>query len=549
MFSKVSIKYKLLLPVIFLGFAACFSLIWTLLRLRNLATEATLVEVSDIATFLQLEFSKILIISLFFITAVSVFFIILSYRYGKQMLRNIIQIKHAMDEVAAGNFDQKVKSLGDDEFRALAHKINEVITNLMVSNAALTLKTEEYEKTFKQLVDKNKTLEEMKAQTEEIMEDLRKKTANLEQENIKNEAILTNIGDGLIITDKDRKVTLVNTAAERMLGWEANELIGICWPEERFAVTDDFMHEVPADMLPIVRALKERQTQKTTLSNALYYVRKNGSRFPVAITASPIIVNDDVVGVIVVFRDITNDKEVDKAKTEFVSLASHQLRTPLTSINWYTEMILAGDAGKTTDKQLKYLSEIYRGSQRMVNLVNSLLNASRIELGTLKILPEKIDLRHVVDSVLNELAPLIEEKKLQITKQYGEIPVIDLDPNLIRVVFQNVMSNAVIYSPENGSITLGLEAKEDHVLAIVKDTGYGIPLDQQDMIFTKLFRADNVQQLDTNGSGLGLYISQSIIEHAHGKIWFESEPQKGSSFYIMVPYQGMKERDGSRSLS
>lgn len=530
MFSKISIKYKLLLPVIFLGLIASLGSIWILFNFLQPS--------SDIRTF-----------SIIVITAASVLCILLSYRYSRQILRNIEQIKHAMDEVAAGNFDQKVQSIGDDEFRALAHKINEVITNLMVSNAALTQKTEEYEKTFKQLVDKNKTLEEMRTRTEEIMEDLRKKTENLERENIKNEAILTNVGDGLIITDKNRKVTLVNTAAERMLGWEAEELIGKYWPEERFAVTDDFMHEVSVDRLPIVRALKERQTQKTALSNALYYVRKNGSRFPVAITASPIIVNKDVIGVIVVFRDVTNDKEVDKAKTEFVSLASHQLRTPLTSINWYTEMILAGDAGKTTDKQLKYLSEIYRGSQRMVNLVNSLLNASRIELGTLKVMPEQIDLRHVVDSVLNELTPLIEEKKLQITKKYEEIPVINLDPNLIRVVFQNIVSNSVIYSYEGGSITLGLEPKDDHVLATVQDTGYGIPLDQQDMIFTKLFRADNVQQLDTNGSGLGLYISQSIIEQAHGKIWFESEPQKGSTFYIMVPYQGMTERDGSRGLS
>jgi len=529
MFSKISIKYKLLLPVIFLGLIASLGMVWILLNFSQLS--------ADIRT------SGVLIIS-----AVSVVSILLSYRFSKQILRNIEQIKYAMDEAAEGNFEEKVPSVGNDEFRALTHKINEVITNLMVSNAALTQKTEEYEKTFTQLVEKNKTLEEMKERTEEIMDDLSRKTENLEQENIKNEAILANIGDGLIIADKDRKVTLVNTAAERILGWEAHELLGTCWPDERFTVTDDFTHPVSVETLPIVKALNERQTQKTALTNALYYTRKNGARFPVAITASPIIVNDDVIGVIVVFRDITNDKEVDKAKTEFVSLASHQLRTPLTSINWYTEMLLAGDAGKTTDKQLKYLSEIYRGSQRMVNLVNSLLNASRIELGTLKIIPEKINLHHVFDSVLNELAPLIEEKRLKITKQYEVVPEIDLDPNLIRVVFQNVVSNAVIYSYEDGSITLGLEAKEDHVLATVKDTGYGIPLDQQEMIFTKLFRADNVQQLDTNGSGLGLYISLSIIEQAHGKIWFDSEPQKGSTFYITVPYAGMRERDGSKGL-
>lgn len=529
MFSKISIKYKLLLPVILLALIASLGLIWVILNFSRLSP--------------NLQTTSVIVIA-----GASVFCILVSYRFSKQILKNIEQVKHAIDEVAKGNLDQQAPAGDSAEFRTLSRKINEVTMNLMVSNAALTQKTEEYEKTFGQLVEKNKTLEVVRNKTEEIMKDLKDKTENLEQENIKNEAILTNIGDGLIITDKDRKVTLVNTAAERMLGWEAQELIGVLWPDERFAVTDEFMHEVPTEALPISKALQEGQTQKTTLSNALYYLRKNGSRFPVAITASPVVVNDEVIGIIVVFRDITNDKEVDKAKTEFVSLASHQLRTPLTSINWYTEMLLAGDAGKTTDKQLKYLSEIYRGSQRMVNLVNSLLNASRIELGTLKIIPEKINLHHVVDSVLNELAPIIEEKRLQITKHYGKIPEIELDPNLIRVVFQNIISNAVIYISEEGSITLGLEAKDDHALATVKDTGYGIPTDQQDKIFTKLFRADNVQQLDTNGSGLGLYISQSIIGQADGEIWFDSELGKGSTFYIKVPYAGMKERDGSKGL-
>ncbi len=244
-------------------------------------------------------------------------------------------------------------------------------------------------------------------------------------------------------------------------------------------------------------------------------------------------------------EDITKEKEVDKAKTEFVSLASHQLRTPLSMVNWYTEMLLAGDAGKLNKKQEKYLEEVYTGNQRMVDLVNSLLNVSRMELGTFSVNPEPTDTVRLAESVVIEQNPQITERKIKLTSDFAKnVPEINVDPKLLRMVFQNLLSNAVKYTPNGGAIkfSISLEKEKSQIHIQVADTGYGIPKNQQDKIFTKLFRADNVREKDTEGTGLGLYIVKSIIEHTEGTIRFESEENHGTTFYITLPIEGMKKK-------
>jgi len=229
---------------------------------------------------------------------------------------------------------------------------------------------------------------------------------------------------------------------------------------------------------------------------------------------------------------------IDKAKTEFVSLASHQLRTPLTAINWYTEMLLAGDAGKVLPKQKKYLKEIYSGNQRMVGLVNALLSASRLELGTFVFEPEPTDVGALVQSTIAEQKVLLRLKKIQFsTTMEKGLPRVYADPKLLRVIVQNLLSNAIKYTPEDGSISLTVSVDEhaQQMLILVSDTGYGIPKSQQDKIFSKLFRADNARMKDAEGTGLGLYIVKSIVEHAGGTVSFTSEENKGSVFTVALP--------------
>jgi PAS domain S-box-containing protein len=256
--------------------------------------------------------------------------------------------------------------------------------------------------------------------------------------------------------------------------------------------------------------------------------------------------------ILVFVKDITKEKEVDKAKTEFVSLASHQLRTPLSAINWYSEMLLAGDGGKLTKDQRKFSEEISASNKRMVELVNSLLNVSRLEMGTFIIDPEPTNVVEIMESVIKEQIPMIVSKKIEVKKKISsDIPIINSDPKLLRIVFQNLVSNAVKYTSENKSlyVEISLDKKKKSIYIKVQDEGYGIQKNQQDRIFSKLFRADNVKKKNTEGTGLGLYIVKAIVAHAGGNIWFESEENKGTIFHLMLPLKGMKAKKGDRSLS
>lgn len=247
--------------------------------------------------------------------------------------------------------------------------------------------------------------------------------------------------------------------------------------------------------------------------------------------------------------DITQEKEVDRAKNEFVSLASHQLRTPLTSIKWYAEMLLAGDAGKINKNQEEFLNEIHNGNERMVDLVDALLNVSRIELGNFVIESKDSDVVDLVRESLEEVRVLANSKKIEVKEEYDEnIPDIKLDPRLIGIVFQNLLSNAIKYSPEKEKIYLRIKLKSKNIIIEVADNGYGIPNNQKNKIFSKLFRADNIKKKDLKGNGLGLYIVKSIIEQSGGKIWFESEEDKGTSFFVEIPLSGMKNKKGSKKL-
>jgi PAS domain S-box-containing protein len=248
--------------------------------------------------------------------------------------------------------------------------------------------------------------------------------------------------------------------------------------------------------------------------------------------------------------DVTQEMEIDKAKTEFVSLASHQLRTPLSAINWYAEMLIAGDAGKLNKEQKQYINEIYLGNQRMVSLVNALLNVSRLELGTFSVEPEQAQITTIADDVIKELKPQMEKRKIKFSKKYQtKIPQMMLDKKLANIIFQNLLSNAFKYTPEQKSVSLEINTNKKDLLIRVADTGLGIPLSQKDRIFTKLFRADNVRATDTEGTGLGLYIVKSIVDNVGGEIYFTTEENKGTTFNVSIPLSGMKKKEGVKALT
>ncbi len=354
-------------------------------------------------------------------------------------------------------------------------------------------------------------------------------------EHSRTKMLVESLSDGVIMFDINKKVLLTNSAVQKMTGL----------PRDGFYLSE-FQKLFPEQEIE-KKISKTLQTGEKIYSEEIKIVN-----FIYELFVLPIYDPEKkIIGGAIILHDITRIKEIDKMKTEFISIASHQLRTPLSAVNWYTEMLLTGDAGELNEQQKEFLNQIYKGNQRMVALVNALLNVSRLEMGTFVINPEPTNIIDLARSVINELRPQIIQKKLEFIEQYNEkIPKINIDPKLIRIVFQNLLSNAVKYTPENGTITLKILLSNDNnqVLISVSDTGYGIPKNQQYKMFTKFFRADNVQEKDTDGTGLGLYITKSIIEHSDGKIWFESEENKGTTFYVSLPLIGMKKKEGTKRI-
>lgn len=396
-----------------------------------------------------------------------------------------------------------------------------------------------------------KNSENAKMAARNILKDLSIEKSKMEMEIAKDEAIFSSIGDGLIVTDNKGNIIQVNEAFEKLLGWSAKEVTGKKMLDVVQKV-DENGEIIPPDKRSLQRVLTGEIAagKVSSIVKTHSYIRRDKSKFPVIGIVTPIILNNKILGAVQLFRDVTYEREIDKAKTEFVSLASHQLRTPLSAVNWYAEMLLAGNAGKLNKEQKNFINEIYSGNQRMVNLVNALLNVSRIEMGTLAVDPQPTDFGKVADNILKELKKQISDKKLKIKKDYySDIPKINADPNIIRIIFQNLLTNAVKYTPEKEKISVSLEKDNDNVLIKVSDTGYGIPKDQQGRIFEKMFRADNIKEKDTEGTGLGLYLVKAIIEDSKGKIWFESEENKGTTFYVTLPLSGMKKKEGVKTIN
>jgi signal transduction histidine kinase len=266
-------------------------------------------------------------------------------------------------------------------------------------------------------------------------------------------------------------------------------------------------------------------------------------------------------------QDVSKHHELSRAKSDFVALASHQLRTPLSIIKWYVDFIVSGDAGPLNPEQHKFLQEVYTSNERLIELVNALLDVSRIDVGTFSIDPEPTVITDQVEAALLKLEKEIKAKKLVIKKKFDELPEINLDPRLTRIFFENILSNAIKYTPEAGLVQIVIRKTENDVLIKISDTGCGIPREQQPKIFTKMFRADNVRKIESVGTGLGLYISKAIIEKSGGKIWFQSpsfdlllspeneqkdvpidHQNQGTTFFVTIPLKGMKKRVGTKKL-
>ncbi len=349
----------------------------------------------------------------------------------------------------------------------------------------------------------------------------------------KDEALLASIGDGIIATDKNGKITMINPQAEKLLAISAAEILGTSI-STTLSLENEKADLIPIHERPVYIALHTGKQKIST--EAYYFARKDGRRVPVTLNASPIILSGKVAGAVQVIHDATQDLKMDKAKTELISLVSHQLRTPPTGIKWYVEMLLDEDVGQINSMQRKYLDEVLYNTQRMIDSVTAMLNMSRIELGTFTTEFELTDTTKLLENVLVEIQHQVKEKELIIKKILSQslVPLM-LDPTLVQLIMQNLITNAVKYTGKHGCVTITMEASNNEFLFSIKDTGYGIPDEDQDKVFTKLFRAENARRMDSTGTGLGLYITKSIVNSLNGSIRFVSKEGKGSEFFVTLP--------------
>lgn len=248
-------------------------------------------------------------------------------------------------------------------------------------------------------------------------------------------------------------------------------------------------------------------------------------------------------------RDITQEVKIDQMKTDFINIAVHQLKTPLTALKWAVEMLSeASSARKPEETQaINDIADVTRG---LTELVKSLLNITRIESGRLTIDPKPTDLAALAVGVIRENTAAAAKKKQHIafTSEDG-LPVISVDPLLIREVYKNLLTNAIKYSPLGAQIEVRLEKKGEELISLIKDNGYGIPLSDQKRIYDKFFRASNIVGKSEEGTGLGLYFAKQIVEVSGGRIWLESTEDVGTTFYFSLPLVGSKARSGMVRLS
>ena len=228
--------------------------------------------------------------------------------------------------------------------------------------------------------------------------------------------------------------------------------------------------------------------------------------------------------------------ETNRMKTEFVSIVSHQLRSPLSNLRWATEILLSGRITPVNEKQLEYLKILKENNTRMLELVSDLLIVSRIEQGKLVFKKENVSLKSIIEKKIEDEKLFAEASNVEIVFKAEEgLPNIFIDPHQIEIVIENLLDNAIRYTKEKGKIEIKLKKKNNNLYCEIKDEGVGIPQHDKKYIFQKFFRSENALKRQTEGSGLGLYIASSIIEKSKGKIGFESQEDIGSTFWFTLP--------------
>lgn len=367
----------------------------------------------------------------------------------------------------------------------------------------------------------------------ELSDEVERGQRRIESERRRLDSVLANMSEGIIATNRHGVIDIVNNMTVKMLDHSKNKIIGENIISLLQIKSDYNLRTLVEKSEGILIHFGEENTEKTIL-RASFSLIQTETGF--------------VSGVVCVLRDVTEEEKIEKNRKQFVSNVSHELRTPLTSMRSYIEALIDG-AWRDEELAPRFLEVAQSETDRMIRMINDLLHLSRIDSGKSELEKELIDITALFAQVLNRFEMLIQseelrEKNYQIEKNLlAEATFVDVDADRIVQVLDNIMNNAVNYSPQGGTITCGMIIKNGYVIMSIKDNGIGIPEEDLKHIFTRFYRVDHARSRAMGGTGLGLAISREVIEQHEGKIWAESKERSGTTFYIALPYIPYEEED------
>jgi signal transduction histidine kinase len=335
---------------------------------------------------------------------------------------------------------------------------------------------------------------------------------------------IQNLDEGILIFDENKNLYFLNKKAEDLLKVKGSEILG--------------KNVIEFKNFPFFKPIFE--LLGLGLSNVIGQKIETKGKI-LEMTSIDLIIGGEKRGDLIIFRDVTRESLIERTKSEFISLIAHQLRTPISSMRWMLKELIEEKKGKLNERQKEYLKDLYLNSERMVQFLNDLLSAIRIEEGRFLRKKELFSLEAIVELVIKLFQSRIEERKINLKyeRPTQKLPLVKVDVEGIKTVIENLLDNAIRYTPEGGEVEISLTAPvtETEVQFSIRDSGIGIPDEEKERIFTRFFRASNAIKKETEGSGLGLYISKNIIEAHGGKIWFESKEGKGTTFYFTLPIE------------
>jgi len=473
-------------------------------------------------------------LGLFSLTIVLVF--ILSFFVAKKIMGPIRKLREGADIIGKGNFSYQVKLATGDELEDLANALNKMAkdmdgyyTSLNETKDILKIRVDARTRQIREMAE---SLEQKVSERTEVLSQSRKALLNIledvdaekriaEEERNKTSAIVSNFTDGLLLLSNDNKISLVNPRAEEFFRIKEKDATGKLFSE----MSDNSSIKLLAGLLSGNN--KEINKKEIEIRSGLF----------LEISTVAVFREGKQFGSLIIFHNITREKMVEKIKTEFVSLAAHQLRTPLSAIKWTIGMFLDGSLGKMTKEQDEFLADTYKLNERMIVLINDLLNVARIEEGRYLYNPSLIDIVAMVDSSAEFFNSEAKKKKIDFSFKNdikGSMKIL-IDEEKMKIAVDNLINNAIRYTPPGGNVSISLKNLGEEIEFSAQDSGVGIPEDQQTRVFSKFFRGTNVVRIDTEGTGLGLFITKNIVEAHGGKIWFESEEGKGTKFHITIP--------------